>query len=357
MIERIQNLLHSDQMGKWVRPFFTQVLIVLLAFVLGGFVILGIGADPIAAYAALIKSAFGNVNSIAETLVKACPLLLAGLAITLAFRAEFWNIGAEGQLYMGGVLAAVVGIYFTGLPPAVHIPLALIAGVLGGAIAGFIPVILKAKLRVNEVITTLMLNYIIILFTSYLDQGPMSDPIIKAGISRRLLETSWIPIMIKGTRFHWGIPLALLITILIAFLLSKTMLGFQIRAVGENARAARVAGVSINKTIIWTMILSGALAGLAGGIEISGVQHRLIERFSPGYGFLAIAVALVGRLSPIGVIFSSVLFAALIAGADTMQRVAGVPIPVVYLIEGLVIIFASIRSIRIRSPFRRKVTA
>lgn len=354
MKEKGLNNTQDNDTGKWIRPVLSQISIVLLAFVLGGFVILGIGADPIAAYSALIKSAFGNVNSIAETLIKACPLMLAGLAITLAFRAEFWNIGAEGQLYMGGVMAAVVGIYFSGLPAFTHVLLALIAAVLGGAAAGFIPVILKAKLKVNEVITTIMLNYIIILFTSYLDQGPMADPKISAGISIRLLETSWIPIMVKGTRLHWGIIIAFVCAIVVAFLIRKTSLGFQIRAVGENARGARVAGISVEKTIIWAMLLSGSLAGLAGGIEITGVQHRLIEDFSPGYGFLAIAVALVGRLSPIGVIFSSVLFAALIAGADTMQRVAGVPIPAIYLIEGLVIIFASIRSIRFKFPQKKK---
>jgi simple sugar transport system permease protein len=357
MIESFKTQLPWDKIGLWVRPIITQLGIVLLAFLIGAIVIISIGANPITAYIALLESAFGNINSIAETMVKACPLMLAGLGLTLAFRAQFWNIGAEGQLYMGGVLAAVVGIYFSGLPPFMHMPLALVAAMLGGAFAGFIPVWLKTKLKVDEVITTLMLNYIIILFTSYLDQGPMSDPNISAGISRRLLESSWIPILVRGTRLHWGIPLAILIALMAALLLNKTVLGFQIRAVGENARGARVAGISVEKTIIWTMILSSALAGLAGGIEISGVQHRLIEDFSPGYGFLAIAVALVGKLSPIGVIFSSILFAALLAGADTMQRVAGVPIPAVYFIEGLVIVFASIRTIRFGFRVKKRASA
>ena len=333
----------------------TPVGIVLPAFLIGGIIIWAIGANPIKAYTVLIISAFGSLNSIAETLVKACPLILAGLAISVAFRAQFWNVGAEGQIYSGAVLATVVGVYAKGLPAAIHIPLALISGVVGGVLAGIIPGIMKARLRVNEVISTLMLNYIILDFTSYLVHGPLKDTASNLSISPSMLKSAILPIMIPHTRLHWGIPLAIAIAFLISFLINKTSLGFQIRTVGENPRAARVAGISIERTLIWTMMISGGLAGLAGAIEIMGVQYRLLEDFSPGYGFLGIAVALVAKLSPIGVIFSSIIFAALLNGANTMQSIASVPIPVIYIIQGLVVIFASVGAIKLEFSRRKKV--
>ena len=334
----------------------TPAVIVLLAFLIGGLVIWAIGADPIKAYNALLDSAFGSVNSLAETLVKACPLILAGLAISVAFRAQFWNVGVEGQIYSGAILATIVGVYVKGLPAAIHIPLSLLSGVVGGVLAGIVPGILKAKLRVNEVISTLMLNYIILDFTSYLVHGPLKDTASNLPISPPLLQSSVLPVLIPHTRLHWGIPLAIAMAFLTYYLIHKTTLGFQIQAVGENPRAAHVAGISIERTLVWTMMISGGLAGLAGAIEIMGVQNRLLENFSPGYGFLGIAVALVAKLSPIGVIFSSIIFAALLNGANTMQSIASVPIPVIYLIQGLVIIFASVGAIKIGFFRKKKVS-
>ncbi|MCZ7545481.1 MAG: ABC transporter permease [Anaerolineae bacterium] len=301
------------------------------------------------AYGALVYSAFGSVNGFAETMVKACPLLLAGLGVTVAFRARFWNIGAEGQIYAGGIMAAVVGIYITGLPAVVHLPLTVLAGAVGGALWGLVPGYLKARLKVNEVITTLMLNYVIILLAGYLIHGPMRDRASGITISPQLLQTAWLPTVIPRTRFHAGILLALALAVVVYWLLERTVLGFQIRTVGENERAARVAGVRVGRTIILTMIVSGALAGLAGAAEVAGLQHRLVDEFSPGYGFLAVAVALLGNLHPIGVVFASVLFAALLNGADAMQRAASVPVPVIFVIEGLVIVLVSARFFRQRS--------
>lgn len=324
----------------------STVLIVLAAFGIGAIIILLIGANPVTAYQALLHAAFGTVNGFAETMVKACPLLFAGLGIAVAYRAKFWNIGAEGQIYAGGITAAIAGIYVRGLPMLIHLPLTMLAGAAGGAAWGFIPGVLKAKLKVNEVITTLMLNYIIILLSAYLVHSPMRDLSSGITISPQLQRAAWLPIVIPKTRFHFGIILAIFTAILIAYVLRKTVLGYQIRAVGDNARAARVAGISVERTIILTMVLSGALAGLAGAAEVSGVQHRLVEEFSPGYGYLAIAVALLAGLNPIGVIFSSILFAALLNGADAMQRTASVPVPVIYVIEGLVILFIAMRVLK-----------
>jgi general nucleoside transport system permease protein len=334
---------------RW-RPIVSSemsiALIILLAFLLGALLILAIGANPLQAYWILLQTAFGSANGFAETMVKACPLLLAGLGVAVAYRARFWNIGAEGQIYAGGTAAALTGIYLGELPALIHLPLTLLAGLLGGGILGLIPGYLKARLKVNEVITTLMLNYIVIGFASYLVHGPLRDRASGITISPQLAASAWLPIIIPRTRFHLGILLALLAAGLIYLLLDRTVLGFQIRAIGENVRAARIAGIRVEWVTIWAVLLSGALAGLAGAAEIAGVQHRLVEGFSPGYGYLAIAVALLGNLKPLTIIPSAILFAALLNGAEAMQRAAGVPVSMIYVIEGLVIIFVSVRLLR-----------
>lgn len=335
--ERIQTIDFSGGLAT--------LLVVLLAFLVGAVIILLIGSNPLLAYGTLLRAAFGTVNGFAETMVKASPLMLAGLGVAVAYRAQFWNIGAEGQIYAGGITAALAGIYLSGLPAVVHLPLTLLAGVLGGAVWGFIPGVLKAKLEVNEVITTLMLNYIMIHLSAYLVHGPMRDQTSGITISPQLQPQAWLPTIIPRTRFHAGILVAVAAALVIWFVILKTSIGFQIRAVGANQKAARVGGISVARTVIITMLLSGGLAGLAGAVEVAGVQHRLVEGFSPGYGYLAIAVALLANLNPIGIIFSSVFFAALLNGADAMQRAASVPVPVIYVIEGLVIFFIALRFI------------
>jgi simple sugar transport system permease protein len=325
---------------------FSTILIVGLAFLIGGVLIFAIGVNPVTAYAALFQAAFGDINGIAETFVKACPLIFAGLGIAVAYRAKFWNIGAEGQIYAGGITAALAGIYLPAMPAILFIPITLLAGALGGAVTGFIPGVLKARLKVNEVITTLMLNYIIIELTAYLVHGPMRDPSSGITISPQLNHAAWLPIVVPRTRFHLGILLAIGAAFFISWLIYQTVLGYQLRAVGERDRTARFLGIPVERTIILTMVISGALAGLAGAAEVSGIQHRLVEEFSPGYGYLAIAVALLADLEPRGVILSSILFAALLNGADAMQRTAAVPVPVIYVIEGLVILFIAVRVLR-----------
>jgi simple sugar transport system permease protein len=220
---------------------------------------------------------------------------------------------------------------------------------LGGALLGFFPGILKARFKVNEVITTLMLNFVMIELTNYLLNKPMRDMVSGINISPQLARNAWLPIIIPRTRFHLGIILAVVLAGLLYLLMSKTVLGFRIRAVGESTRAARVAGIPVERIVVLSVIISGALAGIAGATEVAGVHHRLVPLFSPGYGYLGIAVALLGNLQPLGIVFSSVLFAALLNGADAMQRAAEVPIPVIYVIEGLVIIFVTARAITTRS--------
>lgn len=327
----------------WLLTGASTAGIVLIAFLLGAVLILITGANPLQAYGALLYAAFGTTNGFAETMVKATPLILAGLGVMVAYRAQFWNIGAEGQIYLGSIMATIAGISFRGLPLLLHLPLMLLAGMLGGALWGFIPGVLKARYRVNEVITTLLLNYIAIGLTSYLVHNPLRDQSSGIPISPQLAESAWLPILIPRTRFHLGIVLAVVAAFLVHWLLTRTVLGYQIRAIGDGLRAARTGGIHVQRTIVLTMLISGALAGLAGAVEIAGVQHRLVEGFSPGYGYLAIAVALLGGLNPFGVVLAGILFAALLNGADAMQRTADVPVTVVFVIEGLVILFVAAR--------------
>ncbi len=345
MSERIQEM-PSKSLTYWFKRIFnaswlSTILVVLLAFFVGGLLILLIGENPLKAYWVLFNGAFGNRNGFAETIVKTCPMLLAGLSVAIALRIGFWNVGAEGQIYAGAILTGVVSIYLKNLPVVVHLPLALLAGALGGAVWAFIPAILKARLKVNEVITTLMLNYIMTFLFSYLVDGPMRDWVSGLNISPQIEKATWLPMLLDRTRLHSGILIAILAAAVLAIIMQKTVLGYQIRVVGDNPRAARFTGISVEKTMVKAVIISGMLAGLAGAIEIMGVQHRLIAGFSPGYGFLGLAVALLANLNPIGVIFSSVLFAALLNGADAMQRWTSVPIAVVAVIQGLVIIFSA----------------
>lgn len=336
------------QRWKKTPEWIYSLLVVLLAFLIGALFIAMIGANPLVAYSALLRASFGNINGFAETMIKACPLLLAGLGISLAYRAKFWNIGAEGQIYAGGICATIAGLYLQGLPPFIHIFLTLFAGVFGGALIGFGPAIFKVRLGVNEIITTLMLNYIVIQFVAYLLHGPLRDQVSGINISPQIMRSTWLPIVVERTRLHLGVLLAIGLALLTHWFIYHTVSGYQIRAAGENPRAARVGGIEVDRVVIFTVLLSSAFAGLAGAVEITGVQRRLIEGFSPGYGFLAIAVALLGNLEPIRIIFSSILFAALLNGADAMQRVAAVPVPVIYVIEGVVIVLVAI------SIFRRK---
>lgn len=341
MVETRAEVQEEKSIKRESPEWVSTLGIIGAAFFVGALLILAIGVNPFKAYGALLIAAFGSINGLSETLIKACPLLLAGLGVAVAYRASFWNIGAEGQIFAGGIVAAVVGLYLPELPVWIHLPLVLLIGMLGGALLGFFPAVLKARLKVNEVITTLMLNFVMIELTNYLLNKPMRDMVSGINISPQLAQNAWLPIIIPRTRFHLGIFLSVIVAGIMFLLLSKTVLGFRIRAVGESTRAARIAGIPVERVIVLSVVISGALAGLAGATEIAGVHHRLVPLFSPGYGYLAIAVALLGNLEPLGIVFSSVLFAALLNGGDAMQRFADVPIPVIFVIEGLVIIFVT----------------
>ncbi len=314
-------------------------LALLLAFLCTAIIILLSGKNPLLAFREMFYGAFGSLVSLTETLVKSVPLLLAGLGLTIAYRTGLSSIGAEGQMIIGGLCATLCGVYLGFLPAVLLLPLTMIAGMLGGALWAAIPGFLKARLGVSEVINTIMMNYIAIYFVAYLLDGPLREPPGYFPQSAQVAEGAFLPILIPGTRLHAGVLLAILGVFFVWFLLWKSPLGFQMRAVGNNPIAARANGISVEKNIVLAMALSGALVGLAGMSEISGIHHRLLSGFSSDYGFDGIAVALMGKLNPFGVVVSALFFGALRVGANQMQRTVQVPSSLVFVIQGLVILF------------------
>jgi ABC-type uncharacterized transport system permease subunit len=302
-----------------VRSVIIAILSILLAFAVGaGFILLS-GINPIYAYTALFKGAYWGIDNSSETIVKLCPLLLTGLAVAFPLKCRMFNIGAEGQLYMGALMSTWLGLSLR-LPHILFLIVLSMSGFLAGGAWGALAGWLKARWGVSEIINTIMMNYIAVFFVTYIVRGPLD-------------------LLIPGSRLHIGIIIALFCAILIYFIFWKTPFGFHIRAVGENPEAAWYAGINIPRNTILSMFIGGGLAGLAGMVEISGIHHRLLASFSPGYGYSAIAVALLGKGHPLGIILTAFFFSGLSQGAGSMQRLAHVPVTVVYLLQGLVILF------------------
>lgn len=300
------------------------------------------GYSPLRAGTALVSGALGSPDAfLSVTLVRAVPLVLTGLAVSLAFRAGVWNIGAEGQLYAGALLGAAVGLVSPGLPAPLHLPVLLLAAGLGGALWAAVPALLKTKLGVGEVVTTLVLNFVALNLTSWAVRGPLQE---NRGIfpqSDQVAEAARLAPLWEGTRLHWGFPVAVAVAVLLWWVLKYTPVGFRLRAVGAAPNAARVAGrIRVKPLTFGTFLVSGMVAGLAGGVEVAGVTYALYEGLSPGHGYTAIAVALLARLNPLGVIISGTLFGGLEGGAGAMQRDVGIPAAWVRVIQAFVILSA-----------------
>jgi general nucleoside transport system permease protein len=297
------------------------------------------GEDAQVVLFAIAKGSFGSLNAIIDTLIKATPIMLTGLATIIAFRAKVWNIGQEGQLYGGALAATFVVLTFPNLqlPAIVYIPVLLVASMIGGAIWGGIPGYLRAKFNVNEIIITVMLNYVMQYLTTFLLNGAWQEPGSYYYNTIKFPETTWLPLLFD-TRLHLGFVLAVLTAVVVFFLMWKMKLGFEIRATGDNPTASRYKGINIRRISLVVMLISGAISGLAGGVEILGIHHKLIFGFSSGFGFTGILIALLGRMHPIGVILASIFFGALHNGASAMQIYSDVPRSLVSLIMGLIII-------------------
>jgi len=313
---------------------------VVATLLLTGVVLALGGQDPVAALGALARGAFGSPRTfLSITLVRTVPLLLTGLAVALAFRAGIWNIGAEGQLYAGAVAATVVGLHAAALPAPLLAPFALCAALLAGGAWAWIPAFMRLRLGVGEVITTILLNFVAIELTGWLVHGPLQEPRGVFPQTESIAEAARLPIVVPGSRLHLGFVLAVGAAVVVWAAFRFTRLGFMTRAVGASAEAARIAGRIPSTKVLWGVFLgSGALAGLAGGVEVQGVTFALYENLSPGHGYTAIAVALLAGLHPLGVIATALFFGALEGGAGAMQREAGVPAAWAGAIEAMVIL-------------------
>lgn len=343
-------------------PLVVPVLAIFTAMVIGGLIIAWAGGNPIAAYVGLFQGSLGSAKAISETAVWATPYIFAGLAVAFAFKGGLFNIGAEGQLALGAVFSAWVGYALPdmlglNLPRIIHLPLAILAGVLAGLIWGAIPGWLKAHTGGHEVINTIMMNYIALNMTSFLLNGVMKDPSPTNVIARTPLiaESARISPIFSGYRVHWGFVLALLAAALIWWLLERTTFGFEIRTVGANPDAAEYAGINVKRIITLTMAISGLLAGIAGAIEVTGLNYRHELGFSVGYGFDAIAIALLGKTHPLGVVLASFLFAAMRNGGTRMQFMTQIPVDIISVIQALILLFVAADAI-IRYIYRLKAS-
>jgi len=315
----------------------------ILALAFGALILLATGANPLVTYKAMAVGAFGGKYAFSETLVKAIPLILCGLGVAVAFRMRFWNIGAEGQLAMGGFAAAWIALFLPRLLPDLPLkwllPLMIVAGFLAGAIWGLIPAFLRAFLGVNEVITTLMMNYIAILWIEYLFYGPWRDP---KGYgfpgTAPFPQEAWLA-RYPGTRVHLGLVFGLVAAVALWLILTRTRWGYEVRVIGENPRAARYAGIILWRNILLVMLISGGLAGLAGVGEVAGISHRLQKGLTVGYGYTAIIVAWMGQLNPWGVVLVAILLAGLLVGGDQIQITMRLPAAVALVLQGAILFF------------------
>ena len=353
----------KEKKGSAIRSeLLIPALAVLSGLILGAIVILVSGENPLVAYGALFEGSFGNpidffqglqiyfatgetkellraIYPFTESLVTATPYIFAGLSVALGFRCGLFNIGAEGQFFIGALCSAFVGYSIKGLPMIIHLPLAILAGALGGAIWGMVPGYLKARFGAHEVVNTIMMNWIAFRLSDWLLNGPMKSSGFRP-VTPNVMETAELPRFFPDPlRFNFGFVLALLAAYLVYWFLFKTTLGFEIRSVGANPDAAKYAGMNIVRNFVLVMVLAGGLAGLAGTAQVLGVDHWVGQGFSAGYGFDAIAISLLGKNHPVGVVLSALLFGILRSGATDMQSMARIPIDIISIVQGMVIVF------------------
>ncbi|MBP8863490.1 MAG: ABC transporter permease [Anaerolineae bacterium] len=359
-------------MKQWLAALWNSSLVdallpvfaTLAALLVGALMLLALGANPLVAYAALVEGAFGSLNAIADTLVRATPLLFVGVGICIASRGGVTNIGGEGQFVVGALCAVLVGLSFPGGPALLVVPAALLAGMVGGAIWGGIPGLLKAHFNVNEILSTVMMNQIAVQGMNFLLIGPLMDPVQLQRASRipqtaRISPAFDLP-RLAPTRLHLGTLLAILMAVLVYILLWRTTLGYRIRAVGLNKEAARYAGINVPRYIALSLALSGALAGLAGAVQIYGVNFRMFTDgsatgFTGSAGFHGIVAALFGQLHPLGTIPAAFLFGGLLVGANKLQRAVQVPAALIVTLNGLVVVFVVSTELWRQKRARRRV--
>jgi ABC-type uncharacterized transport system permease subunit len=328
-------------LGELVLSGVRPLLGILLGLLAGAVLITLSGANPLDAYAAMLEGAIGSPQSIANVLVRASPLLLAGVGVAIGIKAALWNIGAEGYMYLGAIGAAAVGIAPLPVPPIVHITIAFLAAMVLAGIWGLVPAYLRAYRGINEVVTTIMMNYVAIFFASWMvhEPQPMAEPGSFFPMSRMLAPTARLPILMKGTSLHPGFIIGIAACILFYLAIRFTPFGFRTRMVGVNPEAARYAGVNVKRQILFVLLIGAVMGGVAGAFEIMGLKMRLYMDFVAGVGYEGVAVALLAGGNPLGVIASALFFSALKAGGATMSIRTGVGAPMTVVIEALCVLF------------------
>jgi len=332
---------HVKKLLSWAAY---PVILILVAMVF----IVASGADPMEALSTFAEGIFGNKNSFFEVFVKATPLILTGLACAVAFRTGFFNIGAEGQFYIGAIAAAAVALRVSFLPPVPRIILAFLAGFAAGGLLALLAAILKQKFKISEIIVTIMLTYIVINFLGMAVRTFLQDPAGNMPQSEKLDAALVLPRIVEGTRLHLGFLIALALVLVIWFIMEKTTWGYELRVVGFNARAAQCSGISVTGGVIRAALLSGGLAGLAGVIEVLALQKKLLESFSADCGYTGVLIALLAANKPQMVPVVAILYAAVQVGAATMQRRAGVPSAMVSVLIGAAVVMVLARAIMAR---------
>jgi ABC-type uncharacterized transport system permease subunit len=320
----------------------SPLLAVLVSLLIGGLVILLVGENPLSAYSALFNGAFGDVDGITSTMARQIPMLLTGLSYAIAFQAGLINLGTEGQLYMGAIAAGLVG-YMVDLPAVVMIPVVLISGAVAGGLWGWIAGALRAKFRISEFLTTLMMNYIAIFFGSWITIYPFRDrtPESKGMIAQtqRIVDSAQLGSVIPGTRLHWGYLVAVLLVVAVWYFLMRTKRGYEFRMHGANPLFAEYGGINRGAVVRQSMFMAGALSGIAGAVEVMGVHLHFVDLFSPGYGFDGVSAAILGSSTPLGTFISSFLFSALRTGAMGMDRNTAVPFELRNVVQATIIFF------------------
>lgn len=339
--DKDNNLFDSQAIIDFLLAGSRPVVSVLLAFLVSGIIIFLQGVNPIEAYSAIFRGAFGSILAIANTCVRTTPLLIGALGMTLGIRGGLFNVGAEGQLYIGAAAATTVGLMPLPVPSWLHILLSLSAGVLGGSLFAVLPAFLRAYRGINEIVVTIMLNFVGIYFVSYLVHEPalLAKENASYAQSRDILDSAFLPIMVKGTSMHIGIIIAVVLAFVLYFVLNYTRFGFLTRMVGANPEAAHYVGVNVKASLFTTFLIVGGFSGLMGATEVLGLKHSLYDNFSGGMGYDTVAVALLGGVNPLGAIVAAFFFGGLRSGGNLMQQTVGISTFMVQVIQALSVLF------------------
>lgn len=346
----------SEKVISSIKQMYNPLMALIVSFVLVSIIIKLMGSSPLAAYKILLTSSVTSVYGWGEVFAKAIPLLMAALSYAIAFKSGMVNLGANGQMYMGGIAAMLAATNFEGMPAVFHITLVLALGILAGAAWGILAAFLKNRFGASEVVTTMMLNYIALYFCTFLISGPMKDAKGDLAQSAPALASAQLPILIKGTRWHAGLLIAVLVIGLYYILMNRSTLGYEMRVVGMNSSVGKYAGMKINKVQLMSMGLAGAIAGLGGAMQATVIDGKLTMGWVGNLGFDGLAVSCLGGETAVGIAAAAVFFGLLLSGASKMEMLAHVPGSVIYLFQGIVIIFVIGRRFFQFEPVKRQIT-